>query len=1045
MRKEWVLRGSNEEKIKKMAESMNIDSFVAKLLINRGIEDIYEAKKFLNPRKEDLHDPYLFRDMEKAVKVILEAGKKEDPIVIFGDYDVDGVTSTALLYNSFKELGFNVGYYIPLRLEEGYGLNNESINDLKDQGYKLIVTVDCGVTSVEEVSFAKNIGMNVVITDHHETKDKLPPADAIINPKVAGERYPFLGLAGVGVAFKLLTAINQKLKNPLNLFEYLDIVALGTIADIVPLLDENRFIVQEGTRILRTNPSPGIKCLFKYLRIYKENLTAKDIAFKIAPKINAAGRMGSAITALKLLVSDQVQDVPKTANSLIKYNNLRQNIEAKIFDQAKKKIQSKKSFEKDKVLVISGDGWHLGVLGIVASRLVGMYNKPVFLVSISDGIGKGSARSPGQVSLINLLNNVKNNVLEEYGGHEMAAGFSVTENNIDNLRKGLNSAYKSLYKDKTPVHQIEIDAALDPEMINSKTLQHIDLLRPYGHSNPEPIFLIKGMNIERAKVFGINGDHVKLILRSGEKKNLAIGYNMTNLFENFKYVKPSLLKMDAVVNIKGDISFGMQTVKLSLIDSNLYIDPIFDEEARDKHFVSEFIRNWKKQEPKTNYVESIDNIINNLEKNITHKSKDLISGSCKKWSNFSNIREKNAILSWKILNNIKGNKSTLVISGLNGTLFHSFYSVQHNLDIVNPSYANSLFSDNYDSKVLFCTLPFFIKNKKKLIERYDEYIIDEPSYMLLDYYRSLPEYSEIIDFIKSNENIGVVGSIYSNEILDLFKENRFNIQNLPFQIKKLGIIDNRGTRNKFDHLSSLIKHDEIITVIVNSPKKTSLLARNIGKSLSKYLQNGELIFYNYMLRDFQRSSIYSLVERKKIKVLISTPSNDGLGINRENTNVVYYSAPKNYIEFLDNITVKSNKEMDIFLNLCFNKADLMSNITSIDRLFPSKEELEVIFQDFKEVLPASETDIKSALGFEDGVFKVYLSILKEMGRVIKEDNIWKIIDTEDFTEEEFKNTLRYREGFIEKKITRAFTTALATKTTRGLLRNFNANKGILMT
>ncbi|MDK2950875.1 MAG: single-stranded-DNA-specific exonuclease [Kosmotogales bacterium] len=1044
MRKEWVLRGSNEEKIKKMAESMNIDSFVARLLINRGIEDIHEAEKFLNPRKEDLHDPYLFKDMEKAVKIILEAGQKKDPIVIFGDYDVDGVTSTALLYNSFKELGFNVGYYIPLRLEEGYGLNNESINDLKDQGYKLIVTVDCGVTSVEEVSFAKHLGMNVVITDHHETKDSLPPADAIINPKVLGENYPFLGLAGVGVAFKLLTAINQKLNDPLNLFDFLDIVALGTIADIVPLLDENRFIVKEGTKILKTNPSPGINCLFKYLRIYKENLTAKDVAFKIAPKINAAGRMGSAITALKLLVSDEVKDVPKTANSLIKYNNLRQNIEAKIFEQAKKKIESKKSFEKDKVLVVSGDGWHLGVLGIVASRLVGIYNKPVFLVSISDGIGKGSARSPGQISLINLLNNVKNNILQDYGGHEMAAGFSVAENKIDNLRKELNEAYKNLYKDKTPVHQIEIDDVLEPDMINSRTLHLIDLLRPYGHSNPEPTFLIKGMNIERAKIFGVNGDHVKLILRSGEKKNLAIGYNMTNLFENFKYVKPSLLKMDGVINIKGDMSFGMQTVKLSLIDTNLYIDPIFDEEARDKHFVSEFIRNWKKQEPKTNYVENIDSIMNNLEKNITHRSREMLSENHDKWSNFSNIREKNSVLSWKILSNIKNNKSTLIVSGLNGTLFHSFYSIQHNLDIVNPAYANSLFNDNLESKVLFCTLPFFIRNKKDLMEKYDECIIDEPAYILLDYYKALPEYDEIIEFIRKNKNIGIVGSIYSNKILDFLNETKFIQQKFPFQIKKLGIIDNRGTRNKFDHLTSLIKHGEVITVIVNSPKKTSLLARNIGKSLSKYLQNGELIFYNYLLRDFQRSSIYSLVERKKIKVLITTPSNDGLGINRENTNVVYYSAPQNYIEFLDNITVKSNKDMDIFLNLCFNKADLMSNINTIDRLFPSKEELEVIFQDFKEVLPATENDIKNALGFEDGVFKVYLSILKEMGKVENEDKTWKLINAETFTDEEFKNTLRYREGFIEKKITRAFTTALATKTTRGLLRNFNANKGILM-
>ncbi|KUK80329.1 MAG: Single-stranded-DNA-specific exonuclease RecJ, partial [Mesotoga prima] len=374
MRKEWLLLKPDDEAVNRLVEFMGIDVFLARLLVTRGIDDEVEAMRFLNPDKTILHDPFILEGMQLAVRTIIETRERNESIVVFGDYDVDGVTSTALLYLAMKRMGFNVSYYIPLRLEEGYGLSKGAIKDLREQGHKLLITVDCGVTSFEEIKYAKEIGFNVVVTDHHEVKDILPPADAIVNPKRPDDNYPFKGLAGVGVAFKLLVALNETLHCPIDPEEYLDIVALGTIADIVPLRDENRYIVRQGTAKIQSSPLLGLKALLSYLRIPSENLTAQDIAFKIAPKLNAAGRMDSAIVALELLISEDMDSAMNTASRLLKHNQNRQTIEAKIFDQTERDIDSTSSFKDDYALVVDGDNWHLGVLGIVASRLVSIHN-----------------------------------------------------------------------------------------------------------------------------------------------------------------------------------------------------------------------------------------------------------------------------------------------------------------------------------------------------------------------------------------------------------------------------------------------------------------------------------------------------------------------------------------------------------------------------------------------------------------------------------------------------------------------------------------------
>ncbi|WP_289058863.1 single-stranded-DNA-specific exonuclease RecJ [uncultured Mesotoga sp.] len=1044
MRKEWLLLKPDDEAVNRLVDFMGIDAFLARLLVTRGIDNEVEAMKFLNPDKTILHDPFLLEDMPLAVRTIIETRDRNESIVVFGDYDVDGVTSTALLYLAMKRMGFNVSYYIPLRLEEGYGLSKDAIKDLRDQGHSLLITVDCGVTSFDEIKFAKEIGFNVVVTDHHEVKDLLPPADAVVNPKRPDDDYPFKGLAGVGVAFKLLVALNETLHCPIDPEEYLDIVALGTIADIVPLRDENRYIVKEGTAKIQSSPLLGLKALLSYLRIPSENLTAQDIAFKIAPKLNAAGRMDSAIVALELLISEDMDSAMNTASRLLKHNQNRQTIEAKIFDQTERDLENTASFKDDFALVIDGDNWHLGVLGIVASRLVSIHNKPVFLIATNGSDGKGSARSPAGVSIISLLNEVSG-LLREFGGHEMAAGFSIDKEKISEFRSAINDAYIKLYGMKQPVFKIDVDDVLTLDSITPSILDKLELLRPFGHSNPEPKFLIKGLNIEKAKMFGSGSDHVKLILRSGDRKTLAIGYNMGTMFDDFKYVKPNLLKVDAIASIKNDNLYGLQSVKLSLSDARLYIDPVFEEEVRDKNFVFEFIRDWKNQQPGLQIKSDVSALIAELEKKVSHKCPEFMDVSAKNpWGIFGNIRLKNPFLALKILKNYQKGKRTFIVSAINGTLAHTYYSLQHYLDSIKPIFANSLYRGKLDEPVVFVTLPFFVERFNEISDSAGEIIFDEPSYILSGIFKDHPDLEGFFNNIDKVLGIsGFSGSIFCDDLKEFFLDKRISHVYKPSPIKRVGIIDNRGSRKKVEQVMSIVGHGENVAVIVDSPHKTVSLAKSMGSRLSHALQNGELIFYNYLLKDFQRSVIYSLVERQKIRVLITTPSSDGLGVTLGNSNIVFYSAPRNFLEVIDAVATRPGEDSELFLNLSFNKADLVSNTSEMDRLFPTVEELEAVYQDLKEVLPASERDIKKALSFEDGISKVFLSMLEEMELLSADNGVWYSNSEAALDTTQVKKTLRYREGVAEKRMTRWFATKLSTMTTRGLLRSLTNAEEVL--
>ena len=432
MNKKWEIDKPDEEKVKRIQEEYKINYLLARILVNRGITKNEDIRLFLSPTRKDFYNPYLMPDMEKAVERIEEAIKNKEKVMIYGDYDVDGITSVTVLKSFLQERGLEIDEYIPNRLDEGYGLNKPAIEKIANEKYTLMITVDCGISAIEEVEFANSLGLEVIITDHHEPGEELPNAIAVVDAKRKDNKYPFRNLAGVGVVFKLIQAISQKLNlEEKEYLKYLDIVCIGTISDIVPLVDENRVIVKLGLKLVEQTRNIGLRTILQLSGYQKVDSTT--ISFGIAPRINACGRMGHQEEALKLFLSKDIDEVNELAQKLNEYNTKRQEKEKKIFTEAIEKIE-KEGIDKNNIMVIDGENWHHGVIGIVASKITEMYFKPSILLCFEGEEGKGSGRSIPGFDLHEVLTRC-NNHLEKFGGHSMAIGLSVNRKSIEELRK----------------------------------------------------------------------------------------------------------------------------------------------------------------------------------------------------------------------------------------------------------------------------------------------------------------------------------------------------------------------------------------------------------------------------------------------------------------------------------------------------------------------------------------------------------------------------------------------------------------------------------
>ncbi len=577
-RKKWVVSKCDKDRAADIAENCGIDPFTAYLLCARGMTDEFEIESFLFDT--DLVDPFSLPDMDKACKRIDEALDNGEKITVFGDYDADGVTSTALLYSYLLSQGANVDYYIPDRAGEGYGMNNEAIDTLAQRGTRLIVTVDNGISAIEEIDHANALGIDVVVTDHHKAGDILPNAVAVVDPHREDAFCDFTEWAGVGVAFKLVSALDGSEGYEI-LEKYADIIALGTVADIVSLKGENRILVRAGVAFVNLALEQktlryGVKALLD------ESATtgpvdAATLAFRLAPRINAAGRMGSAERALKLLLTPSYQEAKELAREISEANSQRQSIEGEITSTAIEIIENNPKIKYQKVIVVDGEGWHQGVIGIVASRLVERYGKPCIVISSNGEISKGSGRSVDGFSLYDALSYSKA-ALVQYGGHTLAAGLTVQTDKIDEFRALINE-YASTAQ--AAVAELHIDCKLNPVSIKVELLESIEQLAPFGAENPQPLFGLYNMVITATQPVG-NGKHMRITVEKNGCTVTAIMFSVEPVQFPFREGDRVDLAVRLSVNEymgKARVNVQIKDIKLSDFDDNRVILSQKDYEA----------------------------------------------------------------------------------------------------------------------------------------------------------------------------------------------------------------------------------------------------------------------------------------------------------------------------------------------------------------------------------------------------------------------------------------------------------------------------------
>lgn len=610
--KKWILKGNAEvsdRNCQKITENFSIEPVIAKLLAVRGYDTEEKVRAFLNKENTYLYDPFLMKDMDKAAKRIVQALDRGEKITIYGDYDVDGVTSVSVIYLYLKSRGGDVSYYIPNRASEGYGLNNNAIDKLKSEGTSLIVTVDTGITAVEETEYMKSVGVDLVVTDHHGCREILPDACAVVNPKRQDDEYPFKELAGVGVVFKVITAVEfllqereifgqadgaltygERYTKMLESGEsdflekvcrgYIDLVAIGTVADVMTLTDENRLICSAGLAIIENSPRPGLAALMdasegmkakKYPK--KRKVSASYIGFTVAPRINAAGRIADAGLGVELFICEDRKQADEIAAELCDLNLQRQAEENRIAIEAMEMAEKTHDFENDPVIVLASENWHHGVIGIVSSRLTEKYNTPSILISVEDGVGKGSGRSIKGLHISHALAECQD-LLIRYGGHELAAGLTIAQENIDEFRKKINEYARAQLGNDSGEINLDIDLQIEEEDVTLKLCEQMSLLEPCGVGNPTPVFMMRDVKVEDVSSIG-DGKHTKLSL--GEKFKTALVFGTS-------VAEADLVRGDVIdVVFKLDVNEfrNVRTEQMVVIDAKINdVSELYVEESR---------------------------------------------------------------------------------------------------------------------------------------------------------------------------------------------------------------------------------------------------------------------------------------------------------------------------------------------------------------------------------------------------------------------------------------------------------------------------------
>ena len=552
--KKWIIQEN-----KNIDLDLDLHPLVKQILVNRGFQSKEKAQQFLEPQLNNLHDPFLMKDMEKVIDRIKQAMDSKENIWVYGDYDVDGITSIALLLKVFEIFDYPVSYYIPNRLEEGYGLSVEGLETILDKGGDLIISVDCGITSVEEVAYVNKRHKDIIITDHHNCQEVIPDAYGVLNPKQGDCSYPFDMLAGVGIALK----IGQGLLKD-DFYKYSDVLlaiaALGTIADIAPLEDENRIIAKIGLKALETVAVLGLQEIINISNL-SPPYNAGHIGFNIGPKLNAAGRIGQPELGVELLMAKDGFRAKELAQTLHDLNEKRQAIEKEILEDIDGLIQDQVDLENDRVIVVLGEGWHSGVIGIVASRITEKYYKPAIVLTTDQAIAKGSARSVGDISIFDAMDHCRD-LFIGFGGHKQAAGLSIYPDQVDTFRKMINKYALETFKAEDLLPRLYVDGILHPQDIHYQALDDLEKMEPFGLGNPKPVFVYNGLTVDDVRLIGKEKNHVKLILHDDKRTYDALAFNAQSLCAGMRTED----KIDMVLSLNKNEFRGISTIQFMVKD-----------------------------------------------------------------------------------------------------------------------------------------------------------------------------------------------------------------------------------------------------------------------------------------------------------------------------------------------------------------------------------------------------------------------------------------------------------------------------------------------
>ncbi|MFW6306455.1 MAG: single-stranded-DNA-specific exonuclease RecJ [Bacillota bacterium] len=793
----------------------NISPVVRNILSGRNIKTRDDITSFLYDDINDLYDPFIFADMSKAVKRIIEAVQNNQKIIVYGDYDVDGITSTSLLYLYFKNtFAYELDYYLPDRRKEGYGLNKDAIEKFNREDYDLIITVDCGITAVEEVKCAKDNAIDIIITDHHQPGNILPSAEAIINPHTESD-YPFKFLAGVGVAFKLCQAIEYKKYGKYiseNLTGLLDIVTLGTVADVVKLKGENRIIVKEGLKRINKLPNEGLGILINQVGLKNKSINTGHIAYTLAPHLNAAGRVSDASECVKLLTTEDMGEAEQIAKKLCSINKDRQELEQIIFDEASEMVENMVNLDEDNAIILASKKWHHGIIGIVASRLVERYYKPTILIAIEGNIGKGSCRSIKGLNIYEALTS-NSKYLSNYGGHEMAAGLTINLDKFSIFKESMIKYINDNLIREDFIPRLKIDSVLNSGQINMELYKELTLLEPHGIGNRRPRFLLNNVTFEKIYAVGKNKDHLKFTLNNGQD---GIGFG----FGEYK---------DVLANNKVDIAFTLNlnqwnnkvNLQLCLEDFNIrnnnlyypvyyktpkysfadkrgcfnkceYIDDLL---KRDKK-IAVFINHKKYYEKYLNsisnkdsvyYADDLDSIdiFNNAEKGVV-----FFTGSSKYISlSIDDLIFMSAPFSLQNMNQI--------LKDISFNMIHLLFT-EKDMEVNNHIINKMIPDDNYLRELYICLMKYFneVNNLNDLKEVLSNYSNIHCNKGIIK--RSLNIFKEL-GIINYNKDNSITLLELKSPKLDLSKSISYNY--------------NVNAIKKYNHLSNIIYEDDLSILI----------------------------------------------------------------------------------------------------------------------------------------------------------------------------------------------------------------------------------------